>query len=306
MKKTSILIFLIIAHQSYAQSVVDTNDYLPNVVIDEVIITQHKLDVPSFIRYIKTDTSFYKAFKNIRFETFNVIENFTAYNAKGNKAIATQYLEAKQIYRGGCRSMNILEEKTTGNFYDKKKAYNYYTAEMFASLFHTKGKVCNESRGIERNLDNATSGKSGLEKRKAQLKQLIFNPGSRVDDIPFFGKKSSIFTDNMIDKHQYKISDETKNGESCYKFDATPLPQYKKDVVINKITTWFRKSDYSIVSRTYNLSYHGMGYDFDVVMMVDLANINGTLLPKYINYNGNWHITTQGRERVRFSANFYY
>lgn len=305
MKKISIIILLLLAKQVHAQEV-DTNAYLPNVIIDEVIITQHKLDVPSFIRYIKNDTSFYKAFKNLRFETFNIIENFTAYNNKGNKAIATQYLEAKQIFRGGCRTMNYLEEKTTGNFYDKKGNYNYYTAEMFASLFHTKGKVCNESRYVGNDLDNATNGKSGLEKRKAQLKQLIFNPGSRVDDIPFFGKKSSIFTDNMIEKYQYKITDETKNGESCYKFDATPLPQYKKEVVINRIVTWFRKSDFSIVSRNYNLSYHGIGYDFDVAMTVDLANINGTLLPKYINYNGNWHITTQGRERVRFSANFYY
>ncbi len=38
--------------------------------------------------------------------------------------------------------MEVIEEKTTGNFYDRKGDYNYYTAELYANLFFTKGTVC--------------------------------------------------------------------------------------------------------------------------------------------------------------------
>ncbi|MBX9448346.1 MAG: hypothetical protein KL787_00895 [Taibaiella sp.] len=52
--------------QLSAQEEMDTSGYLPNVLIDSVIIIGRKLDVPNFIKYVKTDTSFYKAFKNMR------------------------------------------------------------------------------------------------------------------------------------------------------------------------------------------------------------------------------------------------
>lgn len=284
----------------------DTSGYLPNLELEEVIIYANELDVPAFIRQIKTDTTFYKAFKSMRLQTYNAENDIQVYDKKGKNIVASLVSETKQIYRNGCRTMNVLEETVTGDFYKKNGDYRYYTAEMYASLFFTKGKVCNENDIVGNFADFGASRARGIEKRKAQLKQLIFNPGSRVDGIPFFGAKSSIFTDNMTDKYTYTITEEARNGEDCYKFTATPLAQYKSQVVINQLTTWFRKSDFSIVSRSYNLSYSGMGYDFNVSMLVNLREVRGKLLPTYIAYNGNWHVTTQGRERVKFTAKFHY
>ena len=54
--------------------------------------------------------------------------------------------------KDGCRTMEIVNESTTGDFYDKHKDYNYYTAELYAGLFFTKEEVCGENnivKGIE-------------------------------------------------------------------------------------------------------------------------------------------------------------
>jgi hypothetical protein len=77
-------------------------------------------------------------------------------------------------------------------------------------------------------------------------------------------------------------------------------------VVFNELATWFRKTDYAIVARNYSLSFSTILYDFDVQMKVRLTNANGKLLPAYIEYDGNWHAATQGRERARFFAEFAY
>jgi hypothetical protein len=37
--------------------------------------------------------------------------------------------------------MEILNESTTGDFYDKNHDYNYYTAELYASLFFTRSNM---------------------------------------------------------------------------------------------------------------------------------------------------------------------
>ena len=67
----------------------------------------------------------------------------------------------------------------TGDFYDKDRDYNYYTAELYASLFFTKGQVCGETNivsGLQRNVKS----KKGIEKHKEQLKMLFFDPGKKI------------------------------------------------------------------------------------------------------------------------------
>ncbi|MBX9448347.1 MAG: hypothetical protein KL787_00900 [Taibaiella sp.] len=65
--------------------------------------------------------------------------------------------------------MNVLEESITGDFYRDNGDYRYYTAEMYAHLFFTKGKVCDQNTRV-REKDLSASGKKGIEKRAAQFK----------------------------------------------------------------------------------------------------------------------------------------
>lgn len=290
-----------------AAQTVDTSLFYMPVTLDEVMVSarQRGFNVPEFIQAIKEDTTFYKAFKTIRLRTYNADNNIVVYNKKGGIQ-ASLSSETKQIYRDGCRTMRVLEETTTGDFYNRKKEYNYFTAELYAGLFFTKGTICHENNIVKGSLDRELAGKNRIEKSKVQLKMLMFNPGSSIPGIPFIGNKVGIFEPEVAKMYDFRLSAQQKNGEEAYCFEAVPKPEYAKKVVINRFVTWFRPSDYSIISRDYSLSYDALGYDFDVVMHVDLKQIGKELLPGFISYKGNWKVVTQSRERVNFTASFTY
>jgi hypothetical protein len=303
---SAIAIFSLFVNTSATAQVLDTNYFAP-ILIDEVIIksSDNGFDIKDFIERIKNDTTFYKAFRSMHLVTYNAENDIKVFEKKGNKIKASLYSETKQIYRNGCRTMNVLEEKITGDFYNKKKEYNYYTAQLYASLFFTKGKVCGENNIVKGKLDD-DEAKGGLEKNKARLKQLMFNPGSKISGIPLMGNKSAIFDPEIAKMYDFRLAVEDKNGIPCYMFDATPKKEYVGDVVYKQFKTWFRQSDYSIVARDYALSYNTVAYDFDVVIHVDLRQVGENLLPSYISYRGNWFAFTKGREKVNFVAKFDY
>ena len=290
-----------------AAQILDTNSYFAPILIDEVIIksSDKGFDIKDFIERIKNDTTFYKAFRSMHLVTYNADNDIRVYEKKSNKVKASLLSETKQIYRNGCRTMNVLDEKITGDFYNKKKEYNYYTAELYASLFFTKGKVCGEDNIVKGRLEEHNASGS-LEKNKAKLKQLMFNPGSKISGIPLMGNKSAIFDPEIARMYDFRLATEDKNGIPCYLFEATPKKEYAGEVVYKQFKTWFRQSDYSIVSRDYALSYNTVAYDFDVVIHVDLEQVGKMLLPSYISYRGNWFAFTKGREKVNFTAKFDY
>ncbi len=293
---------------SVKAQVLDSNTYFAPILIDEVIINSsaNGFDIKEFIERIKNDTTFYKAFRTMHLVTYNAENDIKIFEKKGNTVKASLNSETKQIVRNGCRTMNVLEEKVTGDFYNKKREYNYYTAELYASLFFTKGKVCGEDNIVKGHLDKSVNGKGSLEKNKAKLKQLMFNPGSRISGIPFMGNKSAIFDPEIAKMYDFRLAVEDKNGVPCYMFEANPKKEFLSEVVYKQFKTWFRQSDYSIVSRDYALSYNTVAYDFDVVIHVDLQQVGQQLLPSYISYRGSWYAFTKGRERVSFVAKFDY
>ena len=127
------------------------------VNLSEVVV-RSDLNVPKFLQLIKNDTSFYKAFKNLRVLGFTSLNDIRMKDKK-NTIIATLQSKTRQNRINGCRTMDVLEEKTSGNIYDKKNQWNYYTAELYAGLFFTQGKVCGETNivaGIERKVQNTS------------------------------------------------------------------------------------------------------------------------------------------------------
>ena len=149
-------------------------------------------------------------------------------------------------------------------------------------------------------------GKGQMEKSKYQLKQLIFNPGSKIGGVPFMGDKAAIFEPDVAKMYDFKLLSEDYRGVDCYVFKAVPKPEYKDDIVYNELTTWFRKSDYSIVARDYSLSYKTLVYDFNVKMKVRTVQVGNKLLPSHIEYYGNWDVVAKSRERVNFTTSFSY
>src|SRR6202008_5015080 len=101
-------------------------------------------------------------------------------------------------------TMNVLSATAQGDFYNDDSSYNYYTAELYAGLFFTKGKVCGENNIVAGTSFDA-KGKSGVAKHKEQLKMLFFNPGKKIPGIPFIGNKINVFDPDVAEYYDFLI-----------------------------------------------------------------------------------------------------
>ncbi len=273
------------------------------ITLSEVIVN-NKLNVAKFIERIQNDTSFYKAFRNLHILQFSAINDIRMNNPSGEMK-AYLHSKTKQVRTNtGCRKMETLEEQANGDIYDDDHNFNYYTAEMYAALFFTKDSVCGETnivKGIEFN----TSGKSGINKHKEQLKMLFFNPGKKISGIPFISSKTAIFDDELADKYDMSIDIDIHNNTSCYIFKQKVKPENKDDVVVDEMTTWFDDKTYEVLARNYTLSYDAGVYDFKIQMEVQLTKFGEYLVPSLIRYNGNWKVIFKKRERGVFTATLF-
>ena len=290
--------------KSFCQVISDSSITLGSKVItlSEVVLTKN-LNVPGFIHRIKNDSSFYKAFRNLHILGFTALNDIRMVDKNGDLK-ASLYSRTKQQRNNNCRTMQVLEETATGDIYNEAHAFNYYTAQMYASLFFTKGSICGEDN-IVKGTDFSTAGKSGMEKHKEQLKILFFNPGKRISGLPFMSNKTPIFEDEMADKYDMSIDMDLYNGIYCYVFRQKVKPGNESDVVIDEMTTWFNDSTYEVVARNYSLSYDAAVYDFKVNMEVKMGTYKNLTVPVLIRYNGNWKAITKKRERGIFTATLF-
>jgi len=272
------------------------------ITLSEVVVN-NKLNVPAFINRIKSDTSFYKAFRNLHILNFSAINDIRMNEADG-KMKAGLHSTTKQIRSNNCRSMQTLEEQVTGDIYDENRQFNYYTAKMYASLFFTTDSVCGEDN-IVTGREFSTTGKTGLEKNKEQLKMLFFNPGKRINGLPFISNKTAIYDDELADKYDMSIDFSMFKNTSCYIFTQKVKPENKSDVVVDEMTTWFNDQTYEVVARNYTLSYSAGVYDFKVQMEVELTKFGEYLVPSLIRYIGNWKAIFKPRERGVFTATLF-
>ncbi len=292
-------LFFIIIH-TIAQPPADTAMAGKKIITLSEVIIDRKMNVPAFINRIKNDSSFYKAFRNLHILGFSAINDVRMLNKNGSLK-ASLFSKTKQSRTANCRYMQVMEEKATGDFYNNDGSYNYYTANMYASLFFTKDSVCGEDN-IVAGKEFSTAGKSGLEKHKEQLKMLFFNPGRRINGLPFMSNKTAIYDDDMADSYDMKIDMDFYNNTSCYVFHQKVKPGKTDGVVVDEMTTWFNDSTYEVVARNYSLSYDAMVYDFKVSMEVQMTTFDGLTVPALIRYNGNWKAITKKRERGVFTA----
>lgn len=307
--KKIFLIAVVFSISNYCFSQEDSTDVeaVRRMVNLSEVVVRSDLNVPKFLQLIKNDTTFYKAFKNLRVLGFTSLNDIRMKDKK-NAIIATLESKTRQNRINGCRTMDVLEEKSSGNIYDKKNQWNYYTAELYAGLFFTQGKVCGETNivaGIVRNVQN----KKGLDKHKEQLKMMFFNPGKRIPGIPFIGDKLDIFDADVAQYYDFTIDMGDYNGQQCYIFSIKTrndlTSSEKNKIVFDNITTWFNSKTMEIVARNYDLSYDAAVYDFDVHMEVQMTRFGNFLVPQTIRYTGNWDVAFKKRERGVFTATLF-
>lgn len=271
-------------------------------VLSEVVV-RSDLNTTRLLKKIKDDTTFYKAFRNLRVLQFTSLNDIKMLDKK-SKIKASLFSKTRQRRTEGCRTMEVLEERSTGDMY-RKGRLNYFTAELYAGLFFTDGKVCGENNtvaGVERNVRS----KSGLEKHKEQLKMMFFNPGKKIPGIPFIGDKINIFDPDIARNYNLSIDLEDLNGLPCYVFKIAAKQDLsswdKNNIVFNNIITYFNEKTMEIVFRSYDMSYKTPVYDFDVRMEVEMGRFKNYLVPQVLRYTGDWKILFRDRERGVFTA----
>ena len=272
------------------------------ITLSEIVVNK-KLNIANFINHIKSDSSFYKAFRNLHILSFTSINDIRMLNRDGSSS-ASLYGKTKQVTDKNCRRMQVLEEQTTGDYYDENKQLNYYTAQMYASLFFTNGIMCGEDNIVAGKEFN-TAGKTGIEKHKEQLKMLFFNPGKKINGLPFMSGKTAIYDDDMATLYDMAVDMETHNQVNCYVFRQIVKPGNESSVVVKEMTTWFDEKTMEVVARNYSISYNALVYDFKVQMEVQMTHAGNLLVPALIRYNGNWKAIFKKRERGVFTATLF-
>jgi len=291
------LLLIVVSCSSVRAQVPDSlSKFIFPLQLDTVVV-HSGFDINAFIRRVRTDTTFYKAFKSLHLIPFTAVNSFTVYKDNGQVDATLNNRIKQTINNRGCRRSHTIAQQSTGGFIKRDSTYNYYTATLFYDLFFSREDICNQTDivgGTE-----IPKGKGRMEKSKYELKQLMFNPGSKVSGVPFMGDRGSIFDEDQQHKYDFKVRLEDYNGAECYVFYITPKAGYEKQVVYNRLITWFRRSDFSILARDYSLSFNTMFYDFDVTMKVRTAEINNKLYPVHIDYDGVWHVITKKREKMK-------
>ena len=273
--------------------------------LSEAIVRNH-FDYKAILQRIKDDSSFYKAFKTLRtigYSSYNHIEM----KDKQGKMQASLDSKTRQNHIGDCRTMDVLEEKVTGDLRKADGSYNYTTPALYASLFFTKGQICGETN-IVTGKKRVISG-SGIEKAKEQLKMLFFNPGRKIPGIPFVGNKLDLYDEAAHELYDYKLDYVEYQGQLVYMFDVKPKEDLgffsKNDIVVDQMTTWFNPKTLEVLGRNYSLSYKAGVYDFNVAMEVEMTYFNGQLVPKTLRYKGNWDVLLKKREIGLFTATLF-
>ena len=305
----SLLPFLFFCYclPSFAQNDSTQTEAVSRMISLTEVVVRSDLNVPKFLQRIKDDTTFYKSFRNLHILGFTSLNDIRMMDKKGRLKASLQS-RTKQNVSAGCRTMDVLQQTTTGNIYNDDSSFNYYTAQLYAGLFFTTGKVCGETN-IVKGVELDVKSKSGLEKHKEQLKMLFFNPGKKIPGIPFIGNKINIFDPDIARFYNFIIDLGDYEGQYCYIFTIKAKDDLSRDeksnIVFDNITTWFNSKTMEIVGRKYDLSYDSGVYEFDVHMEVLMSRFGEYLVPSVIRYNGDWNVIFKKREKGIFTATLF-
>jgi hypothetical protein len=276
-----------------------------SITLSEVVI-RSGMDAPGFIQRVQLDTSFYKAFRNLRILNYKQLNDIRMFGKDGGLK-ASQQSTTQQWAKDGCRLTKLLEETHTGDFLDKRGQLNYYTAELYASLFFSMDTVCGEHNRVG-NINHTLQGKRGLDKHKEQLKILFFNPGADIPGIPLMGDKARMFSKDQAELYDFDIDMVEWKGNTCYLFNVKARQNLtaaqRNRIVIDQMTTYFDLRSFDVLARSYHMSYRAGVYDFDVRFDVELARVGDLLVPSVVRYQGNWDVPFKKRERGVFTATF--
>lgn len=285
----------------FSSGVFSQNDIAKLVTMDEFVVSAglEDFNAEDFIDQVINDTTFYQAFLNLKYYPHRVNSEIQVFH-KNESQKGKMYREAVQR-RNLDNEMwiDVQYEKTNGRIKKRNGEWKYLTAEMYDDVFfpNEREKVDNKIRTKEQEL----VGGSKLEKHKAQLKKMLFNPGQEIDNVPFIGDKLAIFDAEMVPYYDYSIF--TYNWKDS--IPTIAFSQYVKkgeedEVVIRDMTSYFHKDTRDVIAREYRLAHNTIFFDFDISIKVENRLVEGEIVPVRIDYDGAWDIPFKKPEIIRF------
>jgi hypothetical protein len=270
-------------------------DTIISLHIDSAVnIRSHRLNAQDFIDAIVSDTSFYRAFRQMKRYNFIADNRIYTYDKK-NKVNGKIYRRIKHDVVNGKHRTEYLAKTDSGTVYKKNGKYELYTVEMFDFIFDAA-----YNKDFEQNPASEIGGKNGSYKDK--LKTLIFEPGRKISGIPFISGKTEIFGRDMRQFYSYQFAKgKYLDSIPVYRFKVIKKPSTSDDdVMIREITTIFDARDFKILGRYVDMKYSNMLFSFDIQMNIELNRYYGELLPVKVSYQGNWDIPFHQTERASF------
>ena len=295
-KKPLLIAFLVtLTSSAFSQEIKRFNpDTIRTIVMDSVLnIRSHRLNAQDFIDAMLADTSFYKAFHDMKNYAFLAENRIYTYNKK-NKVDAKIYRKLRHSNSNGQHHIETLAKRDSGNLYKSNGKYQLYTVEMFDYIFMNSNNS-DFSKG-----DGLPGGKN--ESYKDKLKTLIFTPGRKVKGVPFISSKTEVFSPEFRQYYYYQFArGKYLDTIPVYRFKVMRKPSTAPgDVMITELTTIFDARTFQILGRYIDMKFSNLFFSFNVQMNIELANFDGELLPVKISYQGNWDVPFHKEERASF------
>lgn len=302
------LLILLISLNTFAQDGIVRSIFLDSVMISSV---KEGFSVEEFVHYVKSDTSFYQGFKNLRYYPHDYDSELTIFNTK-NEQVGFLYRSGKYEVEDNILTVSIDSSYDDGKIYNRKGKYKYYTPEFFDYVFFPKDTLT-VSKYSKRDNEDADDKD---EQNENDAKVIVFNPGSiKVEKSTGNSKKKlAIFDVSMQKYYDYKISQTFyKDSIECYAFTCVMKDSLsskdKDDVLIRELVSYFDKDNFKILYRKYVMQYDYWVVDLEVTVEVEMGYNNNVLVPEYIYYKGYWDIPFKKAEVASFklwNKNFIY
>lgn len=293
------MLLLVLVWMTTACSMAQT-EVVKAVTLGEFVISaDDSFDTADFMEIVMTDSSFYQAFLNLKYYP-HLFESTLEVRDKKERDKGMLRRSAQQHLQDGLRWVEITEETSNGKVFKRNGEHRYLTAEMYDELFFGEEKERPTLDIIEYEMAEVRGNR--IDKFKSQLKKMMFNPGRAIVSVPLIGNKMAIFSDDMAKYYDYSIySAYTADSVYCYVFQVDAKPEHKADrTVIKRMVSYFDKADLQVLYREYELSNNTPLFDFDIWMRVDNDYSSGVLLPKRIQYRGDWDIPFKSPEIIDF------
>ncbi len=270
------------------------------ITLDEFVVSAglQNFDVADFIKQIQEDTTFYQAFLNLKYFPHDMKSAMVVFE-KDESERGTLKRKARQfLSTDETMWVVITDEKSNGKLKKRNGDWKYLTAEMYDEVFFPleKQKVNNEIIQKEQELEG-----SGLDKHKAQLKKMLFNPGAEIENVPFIGDKMAIFDESMVPFYTYSIfAYDWQDSIPCIAFSCYAKEGLEDETVIRDMTSYFHRDTHEVIARNYRLAHKTILFDFDISMEIENKLQDGWLLPTHISYSGQWDIPFKKPEIISF------